>query len=73
MRMPTNKWKDEPLTKEMIEELHKKLKKQREKEDKNKKSEWVRNLIGYILTIKMWEGCDDLILTPIKTNKNGSE
>ena len=38
--MPTNKWKDEPLTKEMIEELHKKLKKkQREKEDKNKKSE----------------------------------
>jgi hypothetical protein len=39
MRIPTNKWKDEPLTKEMIEELHKKLKKQREKEDKNKKSE----------------------------------
>lgn len=38
MRMPTNKWKDEPLTKDMIEELHKKLKKRREEGDKNKKS-----------------------------------
>ena len=36
MRIPTDKWKDEPLTKEMIEELHKKLKKQREEEDKTK-------------------------------------
>ena len=33
MRMPNDRWKDEPLTKEMIEELHKKLKKQREEEE----------------------------------------
>ena len=33
MRIPTDRWKDEPLTKEMIEELHKKLKKQREEEE----------------------------------------
>ena len=43
--MPTNKWKDEPLTKEMTEELHKKLKKQREKEQgaryaKRRQSDW---------------------------------
>ena len=37
--MPTNKWKDEPLTKEMVKEVHNKIKKQREKEDKNKKSQ----------------------------------
>ena len=37
MRMPTNKWKDEPLTKEMVKGLHNSIRKQREKDRKTKR------------------------------------